>query len=525
MAHILAGAGEAVAAETAPHVVPSSLPMRAGGRGHGYAARFSAAGLWIAGFKFRARRNKPVPEAVRPWGCTAELSSGVATMAFCACGGRCEAAVLLRCGWQERLAAPADLGEEEGGEDLNEVVFVVGSAGVALAASPVLDLMDRDFARGQPSAGPRPRSAMATKRKSPVDHGGNSFSVRLGQYNNFFRFEDFEDDKSVVLMEAHLEMMQKFINFCKEKESFKRNAFKEKLTTYFREHLPSDVVDELCNLVQDNSYGKCHYCCLPAESLVLSVLQILHDASQNLGKKTHTSQVAHSSHACRNAPVCNNHDANFNSMNKKAPPASDIVHEKPPSTNGENEKYAASDKGLHSADNIYNGIEATKSFQNQVKANHVPILDIPAFLFGREFSRNTSVSSQHGFLDVYIFKETKSKGRSLDMGELADQLYNKKNLNIQMTNNMTHVVEDHSLKHQKSSRRFNVSETEMRYYKVFCGLAHSQWSCFEGVKLFKTSVTYPSLGESIELLGQCLFVVWAFSFSIFGPTTAKHRSC
>ena len=82
------------------------------------------------------------------------------------------------------------------------------------------------------------------------------------------------------------------------------------------------VVDELCNLVQDNSYGKCHYCGLPAESLVLSVLQILHDASQNLGRKTHGSQVAHSSHACRNAPVCNNHDANFNSMNKKAPPAS-----------------------------------------------------------------------------------------------------------------------------------------------------------------------------------------------------------
>ncbi|CAD6249464.1 unnamed protein product [Miscanthus lutarioriparius] len=75
--------------------------------------------------------------------------------------------------------------------------------------------------------------------------------------------------------------------------------------------------------------------------------------------------------------------------------------------------------------------------------------------------------------EVYIFKETKSKGRSLDMGELADQLYNKKNLNIRMTNNMTHVVEDHSLKHQKSSRRFNVSETEMGYYKVFCGLAHS----------------------------------------------------
>ena len=43
--------------------------------------------------------------------------------------------------------------------------------------------------------------------------------------------------------------------------------------------------------------------------------------------------------------------------------------------------------------------------------------------------------------EVYIFKETKSKGRSLDMGELADQLYNKNNLNIGMTNNITHAVE------------------------------------------------------------------------------------
>ena len=75
-------------------------------------------------------------------------------------------------------------------------------------------------------------------------------------------------------------------------------------------------------LFKRNSYGKCHYCSMPTESLVLSVLQILHDASQNLGKKTHGSQVAHTTHPCRNAPVCNNHDANFNSMNKKAPPAS-----------------------------------------------------------------------------------------------------------------------------------------------------------------------------------------------------------
>lgn len=40
------------------------------------------------------------------------------------------------------------------------------------------------------------------------------------------------------------------------------------------------VIDELCKLVDENRYGKCHYCMLPTESLVLSVLQILLDASK-----------------------------------------------------------------------------------------------------------------------------------------------------------------------------------------------------------------------------------------------------
>jgi hypothetical protein len=43
--------------------------------------------------------------------------------------------------------------------------------------------------------------------------------------------------------------------------------------------------------------------------------------------------------------------------------------------------------------------------------------------------------------EVYILKETKSKGCCLGMGELADQLYNQKNLNIRMTNNISHAVE------------------------------------------------------------------------------------
>jgi 2-keto-4-pentenoate hydratase len=43
--------------------------------------------------------------------------------------------------------------------------------------------------------------------------------------------------------------------------------------------------------------------------------------------------------------------------------------------------------------------------------------------------------------EVCILKETKSKVSCLDLGKLADQMYNKKNVNIAMSNNITHAVE------------------------------------------------------------------------------------
>ncbi|XP_066349170.1 uncharacterized protein [Miscanthus floridulus] len=58
-------------------------------------------------------------------------------------------------------------------------------------------------------------------------------------------------------------------------------GFREKLTMYFGDFLPGNMVDELCKLVQENSYGKCSFCLLPTESLILNVLQILLDAAQN----------------------------------------------------------------------------------------------------------------------------------------------------------------------------------------------------------------------------------------------------
>ena len=53
---------------------------------------------------------------------------------------------------------------------------------------------------------------MATKRKNPTDHGGNSFSIQVGQHNNFFRFEDFQDDESVSISFVDSLFLYLFVN-------------------------------------------------------------------------------------------------------------------------------------------------------------------------------------------------------------------------------------------------------------------------------------------------------------------------
>jgi len=58
-----------------------------------------------------------------------------------------------------------------------------------------------------------------------------------------------------------------------------------------------------------------------------------------------------------------------------------------------------------------------------------------------------------------------------------------------------------SFQHAATSR-FVVTDIERHYYFVLCGLAQSQWNCYPAVIFFKTSVTYGSLGESVEPNGH-----------------------
>ncbi|CAD6236532.1 unnamed protein product [Miscanthus lutarioriparius] len=76
---------------------------------------------------------------------------------------------------------------------------------------------------------------------------------------------------------------KKNLNILKEgpADSYK---FKEKLVLYFGSYLPAKVINELCVLVRDNSYGKCSYFAMPTESLVLGLLQILVGAGSKIGE-------------------------------------------------------------------------------------------------------------------------------------------------------------------------------------------------------------------------------------------------
>ncbi|CAD6260895.1 unnamed protein product [Miscanthus lutarioriparius] len=157
---------------------------------------------------------------------------------------------------------------------------------------------------------------------------------------------------------SHLEMMQKFINFCKEKKVKYVQELPDK--TKLNLHEENEVVDELY-----------------------------------------------------------------------------IVHEKSPSTNGDNGKHVASDKGRHHYEDVRISVPAMpmnlkskpNRFISELHVPAVPSLQAPIAKPIKDVSP-----------ECCILKETKSKG-CLDLGKLADQLYNQKNVNIVKTKNITHAVE------------------------------------------------------------------------------------
>ncbi|CAN6164571.1 unnamed protein product [Urochloa humidicola] len=127
--------------------------------------------------------------------------------------------------------------------------------------------------------------------------------------------------------------------------------------------------------------------------------------------------------------------------------------------------------------------------------------------------------------EVEIVGQGIFKDRCSELGKLTDQLYNQKNLPNKESRQGTHqndhanilknyfqrlnssnTASKHSggntFQHDDPPSTFPVNDTKRKYYSVLCGLAHSQWKCFPAVKFLKTSVTYGSLGESVEPNGH-----------------------
>ncbi|KAG0521132.1 hypothetical protein BDA96_08G134900 [Sorghum bicolor] len=292
------------------------------------------------------------------------------------------------------------------------------------------------------------------------------------------------------LSATHIKVMQEFVEFCKSKISnqdnnlphhLKKNLntvkedrtdsynFKEKLILYFGDYLPAKVIKELCALVHDNSYGKCTFCAMPTESLVLSVLQILVDAGSKIGEI-----------ADKNAHVF---------ANKISNPTKDDHDE--------------ADTTMH---------KSAKGNTHTSMVFHSGRIDKENFISSREATHNNGAAHPDK-------NECMNKSPPTDTQVSCDQIYNRKNFpsseirkkvdtgGVNFVGNKPINMSTKTITigtpqcSTEATSQFHVTDEERRYYDIFCGLARSQWKCFPAVKFLKTSVTYSSFGESVEPKG------------------------
>ncbi|KAG0515563.1 hypothetical protein BDA96_10G289200 [Sorghum bicolor] len=292
------------------------------------------------------------------------------------------------------------------------------------------------------------------------------------------------------LSATHIKVMQEFVEFCKSKISnqdnnlphhLKKNLntvkedrtdsynFKEKLILYFGDYLPAKVINELCALVHDNSYGKCTFCAMPTESLVLSVLQILVDAGSKIGEI-----------ADKNAHVF---------ANKISNPTKDDHDE--------------ADTTMH---------KSAKGNTHTSMVFHSGRIDKENFISSREATHNNGAAHPDK-------NECMNKSPPTDTQVSCDQIYNRKNFpsseirkkvdtgGVNFVGNKPINMSTKTITigtpqcSTEATSQFHVTDEERRYYDIFCGLARSQWKCFPAVKFLKTSVTYSSFGESVDPKG------------------------
>ncbi|EER93939.2 hypothetical protein BDA96_01G206600 [Sorghum bicolor] len=342
--------------------------------------------------------------------------------------------------------------------------------------------------------------------------------------------------ESGLLSTANINMLEQFLVFCKSKKMNEHNvapkginggpndgakvhgesnSFRDKLNMYFGEFLPANVVDDLCKLVHENSYGKCSFCLMPTESLVLSVLQILLDAAKTadqMKEKNGAAPVVENNHA-----VCNDNSVpSILRDNRRSSSVKEQSNRRIVEGNFEVRKPIGDPKNdgttvAHAQNSIASRGPSLFADDNSLR-NPYLILDTPIVLHHGKFKAdeftsvpaNVATMNKKGRIespkplpDVEVLGVSRFKDRCMQLGKLNDELYNRRNVSSMAacpTINLTGGIPE--------GRRFLITDEEKAYYKIICGLAYSQWSCFKAVEFSKTSVTYSSLGQSVEPRGK-----------------------
>ncbi|XP_066351662.1 uncharacterized protein, partial [Miscanthus floridulus] len=388
------------------------------------------------------------------------------------------------------------------------------------------------------------------------------------RYVNYFR--------NASMSSANLHLLEEFVGFCEAKKINLHNdpvqegstsrhdqanaipdssSFKEDIILYFCDQLHPNVIDDLCKLVNESSYGKCRFCKMPTESLVLSVLHILSDAAQiskdskgntvappildpNVGvvkgPSVHCSQQF-TRHSGAGFPVpmkCTRIPINETSGDPKNAHTHVAGKDKsfPLTQTGIEGNSVVNNFQMHSGEQPF--MRSGEGFQHPVNCTrppnyestgvhnngHIPVSarisphpQNPKEAF--DFLHGLKMNKQMLVLDTPLVM---CKGNRMfhEAASMVDNgpIMNKKQ-KVQVGNSVRPVINisDERPKLEEvryrmrtgSGQRFPITEEEVCYYNAICGLAHSQWSGCKAIEFsLLTSATYSSLGESVEPGGK-----------------------
>ncbi|KXG20585.1 hypothetical protein SORBI_3010G223800 [Sorghum bicolor] len=360
------------------------------------------------------------------------------------------------------------------------------------------------------------------------------------------------------LSATHIKVMQEFVEFCKSKISnqdnnlshhLKKNLntvkedrtdsynFKEKLILYFGDYLPAKVINELCALVHDNSYGEiadknAHV----FANKISNPTKDDHDEADTTMHKsakgnTHTSMVFHSGRIDKENFISSREATHNNGA--AHPDKNECMNKSPPTdTQNQTKTKDAFDNLMVKVKNIISVLD-TPIVMNNNSCYRTEFFSQPETFnpmnkrikLERPIS-HMSAPASHDHVNVVIDvdeiqnKDFTSHESSRQNAKVScDQIYNRKNFpsseirkkvdtgGVNFVGNKPINMSTKTITigtpqcSTEATSQFHVTDEERRYYDIFCGLARSQWKCFPAVKFLKTSVTYSSFGESVEPKG------------------------